>query len=1128
MASMPNDWTGQTLSNGRYAVRAILGEGGMGLVYHGWDNNLGQEVVIKVPRQQSHDDADFSTRFAHEIRSLVQLTHPHVVKVLDVGEQGGLPFAVIQFLAGGSLESQRVRQPSGEWKPIALANLKKWLPMIADALDFVHSQGYIHRDVKPANILFDRYGNAYLSDFGVARVLDAARRDVHTATEGWIFGTPEYMAPELILGRTIDGRVDQYALAVTVFEMMTGRFPYNASSPKGVMLAHTTSTIPNPQTLNPLLPDPLSRAVMLALSKTPRDRFPNCMAFAQAVCGLGNAPAEPISQPPLKRGRWSAIVDQRAACPSCGRSIAVSPRSRGTRAKCPACSTMLEVSQDLQQLFELQSSEFAVQPQHPIPYRLSSPKTIAVPAPTPALEIRIPEIQIPLQIPSVKLPAISSPSVSISPRTKWVMAATLASALAIFLGVTFVTSLVPSEENSVDAGVSDGEDRSVAVSEMIAAWQVRHDRMYKMFQGINNPVVSTPRYASSQELQGLFDAWFQDVSFTVIDDMRKLTDDLEAIRRVIKGAITDNEKRLAQSVKTGSGVPPSEITRLHRLLDNLRDRDLNTIELEGKLNALERNLADGGLARDPAVQRELTTMREIERIVSLKQAVELTPAARTRAIELVRIAKNPKLVNLAINALARSGDTSIHDPIQRELSSSNEATQADLCLSLLLSGNASSIRLAANHILKHPTLCNQLDRVSLLAMLAENPNDYKALLPRIAERCHGVDEQLRLLGVQCQLRDDAFLADVQRAFDSDLFKNHVGDAVNLVLTHQWRSAYPLAAKLIEKHPTASLDKLTPASLEAARKGDPALAAKIVEQAIVQGTKALRESAIKLLRDPQIKIDIDRLFRRIQSEQTSELTGLFNLLCSSDTERSTDLAKWLAQDATLLVPGQIHYPGIPESLSRNEATRTSLIELAWKAPGEGQSWAIQQLLGNDFANRFKEIEFKRGEQEALFKQVEDVLGGRLVPHKYADGTYASDLGLQLTSSQVNDLGPLNFAPWSADGAYLKSVTELRSTIEKARSTADARYADHLGKVDTYLKNIDEATKCVFELAKVFNDTVGKELPKAKDEVNKKGFKTWGFRFVKNNRDLFDRNRQKYNETTFMLDSAYRNLPLFLTR
>ncbi len=171
-----NDWEGLSLSGGRYLITAKLGEGGMGFVYRAVDQNIESEVVIKIPRPAMMDDPEFAGRFTREIRSLVKLSHPHIVKVTDVGSWEGTPFAVMQYLPGGSLEDQRPAAPGGQIVPCDPRSVSRWLVAVAEALDYIHVQGYVHRDVKPGNILFDALGHAFLSDFGVAKVLASSHQ----------------------------------------------------------------------------------------------------------------------------------------------------------------------------------------------------------------------------------------------------------------------------------------------------------------------------------------------------------------------------------------------------------------------------------------------------------------------------------------------------------------------------------------------------------------------------------------------------------------------------------------------------------------------------------------------------------------------------------------------------------------------------------------------------------------------------------------------------------------------------------------------------------------------------------------------------------------------------------------
>jgi serine/threonine protein kinase len=339
------EWAGLTLAGGRYKVTAKLGEGGMGFVYRALDQNIDSDVVIKVPRQSMMDDPEFVGRFTREIRSLVKLSHPHIVKVTDVGNFDGIPFAVMQYLAGGSLEDQRPVGPAGQALPCDPRNVPRWLLAVAEALDYIHTQGYVHRDVKPGNILFDTQGHAFLSDFGVAKVMASAKNPAPSQTAmtgaGMVLGTPEYMAPELIMGDPFDGRVDQYALAITVYELLCGRRPFEDETKTRVLVLHT-SMPPSPLTTwCQTLPVPLSQAVLKGLAKEPAQRYASCVALARAVAAAAESVVVPDERIRLK-------------CSSCGKtgSIPVADLARlkaaGGRATCPACKSPIDIGNAVQ------------------------------------------------------------------------------------------------------------------------------------------------------------------------------------------------------------------------------------------------------------------------------------------------------------------------------------------------------------------------------------------------------------------------------------------------------------------------------------------------------------------------------------------------------------------------------------------------------------------------------------------------------------------------------------------------------------------------------------------------------------------------------------------------------------
>ena len=280
-----DDLVGATIAD-RYRIISKLGEGGMGVAYRAWDEQAGVPVVIKIPKRIFLQDATFAERFSREIRLLQGLNHPNIVPIVDVGEYEGLPYVVMRFLPGGSLSNRRLRDADRKPLPMLPTTLHSWLPKIADALDHVHANGIVHRDVKPANIFFDAFWDAFLGDFGIAKIIEESdafdKENTLTATHMGI-GTQEYMPPEQFMPKArIDGRADQYALGVTVYELLAGTRPFTGSTAH-LIVEVTTHSVPPLNVKRRDIPTTVAEAVHKALAKNPADRFATCRDFAGAV-----------------------------------------------------------------------------------------------------------------------------------------------------------------------------------------------------------------------------------------------------------------------------------------------------------------------------------------------------------------------------------------------------------------------------------------------------------------------------------------------------------------------------------------------------------------------------------------------------------------------------------------------------------------------------------------------------------------------------------------------------------------------------------------------------------------------------------------------------------------------------
>jgi tRNA A-37 threonylcarbamoyl transferase component Bud32 len=258
---MMADLVGRTL--GHYEIIEEIGRGGMAVVYRAYQPSMDRPVAIKVlPRQFTHDPT-FASRFEREAKTIAALEHSAIVPVHDYGEYEGQPYLVMRYMPGGSL-ADHIQQGS-----LSLEEVTSTFARVASALDAAHNKGIIHRDVKPNNILFDAYNEAFLSDFGIVRLAEATAQLTGT---GFV-GTPAYMAPEMARPGGVTPLIDVYALGVTLFQALTGRLPYEADTPMGLMMAHVTEPIPDTRELQPDLPDAVQAVIERALTKRPGDRY---------------------------------------------------------------------------------------------------------------------------------------------------------------------------------------------------------------------------------------------------------------------------------------------------------------------------------------------------------------------------------------------------------------------------------------------------------------------------------------------------------------------------------------------------------------------------------------------------------------------------------------------------------------------------------------------------------------------------------------------------------------------------------------------------------------------------------------------------------------------------------------
>ena len=317
-----------------YLIEEQIGRGGMAVVYRASDPRLNRPVALKILAPELTGDAAFRQRFMREMRAAAAVDHPHIVPVFDAGEADGALFIAMRYVSG-----QDLRTLLDAERKLPAARVVHIVAQVASALDEAHSRGLIHRDVKPGNMLIGTVAGSgqpdhvYLSDFGLSK---PALSSANLTLTGQFLGTIDYMAPEQVEGRPVDGRADLYSLACTTFEMLAGAPPFKRDQGLAVMWAQLSAAAPSLRAERPDLSPAVDQVIARALAKSPDDRYPTCTAFAtalRAACGpaaVAAGPAGPAAGPqaagpPTQR----APVAGPQAGPSTERARIASPRAAG-------------------------------------------------------------------------------------------------------------------------------------------------------------------------------------------------------------------------------------------------------------------------------------------------------------------------------------------------------------------------------------------------------------------------------------------------------------------------------------------------------------------------------------------------------------------------------------------------------------------------------------------------------------------------------------------------------------------------------------------------------------------------------------------------------------------------------
>jgi tRNA A-37 threonylcarbamoyl transferase component Bud32 len=273
-----NTWSGQTI--GSYQIADEIGQGGMAIVYRAYQTQLERWVAVKIMHTTEASDREFLARFRREARAIAALRHPNILTIYDYGEEHGIAYIVMELVPGGTLKARLTGQPM-EWPDAAMLVLP-----VGRALAYAHSEGIIHRDVKPANILLARSDWPMLADFGLVKLVGHQRG---ITRPGASIGTPAYFSPEQAAGDDVDHRSDTYSLGIVLYQLLTGRLPFEASSPIETMLQRLHKPPIPPRRFNPRITPQLEAIIMRALARDLETRHPTMEALVNDLSRVPGA-----------------------------------------------------------------------------------------------------------------------------------------------------------------------------------------------------------------------------------------------------------------------------------------------------------------------------------------------------------------------------------------------------------------------------------------------------------------------------------------------------------------------------------------------------------------------------------------------------------------------------------------------------------------------------------------------------------------------------------------------------------------------------------------------------------------------------------------------------------------------
>jgi serine/threonine protein kinase len=1037
-------WVGNQIADGRYRIDSKLGEGGMGYVYRAHDSHLETDVVIKVPRRALMEDAESVERFMRENRSLVQLAHPHVVRIIDVGQHEGLPFAVMQFLSGGSLEDRRPRGEEGRPCPMPPETLRAWLADVAKALDFVHSQGYVHRDVKPANILFDQHENVYLSDFGVIKALAVEpRSDGRSLTgTGMVLGTPDYMAPEVILGQPFDGRADQYALAVMAFDLLAGGPPFQSSSPSAVLVQHSTTPPPRLDALIPSLPPALTRAVLRGMEKSPERRFGCCAEFAEAILDG----VEQVNNP----YNFLAVP----ASPT-----AANPRvesGTGLLARLIASLVRRSVSS----------------PNSPAPTSSAGdpPNTmapLAPPPPLPGVAVKpgdtgtatVPDVQTATEVQVGSTAAVAVPA----PRRRFRRVFTLLVVLAAIGGGLAVT-LVARRSQTESAAMSRGAPVSVAgLVSRIADWNRVADELQTECQPRCTEILQSMSYSSSFMLQSSLQRAEEKHKIGLKVTLKALQRGATKLREEVD-ALLSGEAEIAEL--TGFSRIAASTSRKTDLQHLLTDCEAKLRKSETRLKLLTQDV-DRLRYHNDDTEDESRALDELEKAghrLSLEGTNEKTLKHAARFFR----SGNPHLQRLALPAMVLSADpraiAQASDEAQRP--ECPRLRKAELCYLLVSSGKAEAITCAMNLYRAQGDLLAALESIDFPRLAEAAPETWKPVIDLLVERATEPDTKLNLLRLGCRLRQPGVLTKITAATDANASPEFAIAVVEILLECQWIAACQTARGIVKSHPSLPIDRLKPLLLEDCLTVSSPMAADLAEILVVRGDPLQARWALKVYcQQPDEVFTREQMEAALRTAPTDRLMLAFNYFLETESRKGLYLALQVlcnTKDFKGFDPHQIRLENVGP---KSRGTPKMYQQLAAVLIESGQAgWVVEQEFGPAFRKAVETVQQGHARNVAFVSMFRESFEGM-------HASSGENSRLPLTESHFN---LSNALPFPDQGAYEQHQVRIRQCLDTLAPTFDPgkqlrpSQTALVEGLDRYVRLVDEETQACAPAMKVTSE------------------------------------------------------------